>query len=146
MSTWTNAGSDSFFSKQRNPFGLLWLPPLSVSHFTQDVDWLSGLTLSHLFFRKKKNWSIELANIIESENLHLDKDIPLQPHTLIKLPAGFKCSTALIMDHCKWESPDEVFSQYSRTSKKLNPDQIQSPYIWKSTPSQLLKEVQWIKI
>lgn len=136
----------SFFSTEKVERSVLWLPPLDVHRFTQRLDWLCGLSLSKLIFREKKKWSEELSNLIKKEELKLDVSLPIEKHTLVKLPPGFKCSMGLIMDECLWESPDEVFSVYKKVSLKLNPELTQSPYIWKSTPSQLLKEVQWIKI
>lgn len=146
MNSTLSAQDSSFFSSQKIPASVLWLPPLDAHRFTQRLDWLCGLTLSNLIFREKKKWPKELSNIIKKEKLLLEENLNVEKHTLLKLPPGFKCTVGLIVDDCLWESPDEVFSTYSKVSKKLNADLTQSPYIWKSTPSQLLKEVQWIKI
>lgn len=146
LATNTQDSSSSFFSTQKVSASLLWLPPIDVHRFTQRVDWLCGLSLSNLLFREKKKWSSSLSDFIKTEELLLDESLNIEKHTLLKLPSGFTCSMGLIVDDCQWDSPDEVFSVYSKITKKLQPDLIQSPYIWKSTPSQLLKEVQWIKI
>jgi hypothetical protein len=138
---------NQFFSDKTSECGLLWLPPLVESRFTQRVDWLSGLSLSYAYRNELKTWSKGLEKIIEKEDLDLDKMPSFDSSTLIfKLPPGFKASMGLVVKNCTWDSPDHVFTVYSKHSKDLNPDFIQSPYIWPSKPSQLLKEVQWINL
>ena len=137
----------SFFSIKQQTKGLLWLPPLSENHFSQKVDWLSGLSLSRGNYIDLKPWPEKLEKILEEEELKLDKK-PKFDHSIlmIKLPKGFKSSMAIMVKDCPWDSPDNVFFVYSKHTKGLNPDLIQSPYIWSSQPSQLLKEIQWINL
>ena len=139
--------SNLFFSDQRDGQGLLWLPQLKNSRFTQKLDWLSGLSVSRGYHLSLKPWAQELEKLVEKEELKLDRKPAFESSILIfKLPEGFKASMGLIIKNCTWESPDDVFSVYSKHSKELKPDFIQSPYIWPSQPSQLLKEVQWINL
>ena len=138
---------EAFFTDQSRLNGLLWLPNLEENRLSQKIDWLSGLSLSRGYYRRLKPWHEKLEKIIEKKELTLDKNPEFNSLTIIfKLPRGFKASMGLIIKDCAWDSPDHVFAIYSKHSKDLNPDFIQSPYIWPSQPSQLLKEVQWINI
>ena len=136
----------SFSSKQEENC-VLWLPPLEKHEITKSLDWLSGLQISNMTYKKNFRWPKNIKEYIQKYDLPLNEQHPSfnENFLFFSLPPGFKASMGIIKKDCSWESAKTVIDEYIVATQSFSkPPLIQSVNIWNSPTPQ--GQVEWIEI
>lgn len=135
------------FSSKKEENCVLWLPPLGKHVITKSLDWLSGLQISNMTYKKNYAWPKNIKKQIEKYDLSLNERHPNfnEKFLFFSLPPGFKASMGIIKKDCNWDSAKQVIDEYTKATQDFSKEPlIQSVNIWNSPTPQ--GQVEWIEI
>lgn len=135
------------FSSQKNEDCVLWLPPIDKHRVTKSIDWLCGLQISNMTYKKDPVWPLAIKQQIVKYDLPLNETHPdfNSNFLFFSLPPGFKASLGIIKKDCSWSSADTVIREYRAATEHFKKQPlVQSLNIWNSPSPQGF--VEWIEI